>query len=100
MSREKKWTAGRWQITGGTGRINQIGIGIDTGKGIDPIGCVYGRIDAEETKASARLFAEAPALVEALEACRESLIDAGREHADSVKLADAVLARAYGEDQK
>lgn len=62
-------TPGEWTVTGPNGYLNQIGIGIDTGRGISPIAAAYGA--GEEVKANARLIAAAPELLDACQAMAE-----------------------------
>jgi len=56
-----------WIVSGSTSCLNQIGFGEPRGKAIIPVGCVYGDVNADDTKARAQLCAAAPALLSALE---------------------------------
>lgn len=65
---EAKHTPGPWTVTGQKEYAYQIGIGVVTDRGIDPIAAAYG--DGEAAKANAQLIAAAPDL---LAACQQML---------------------------
>lgn len=97
---EGKWTKGDWGVRERTHVVRSVreceslGPGIGAGVSYVPVAKAYGETEAE-TKANARLIAQAPAMATKLEATHQYLREQGHdEMADEI---EALLTAIKGE---